>query len=154
MSRQGKNIDQSGTTVKVFYNSACPVCDSGCRLIRNELNSSESSGDAEWLDIHENPAAIDELNSNLEQARERLHVIDTEGRQRVGIDAFIAIKTIVNYISKTINIIYFSFFNCSFHNSNKRIRIIKSRGWSSQVVFLFALELLGWFFSFSFLITS
>ena len=91
MSRQGKNIDQSGTTVKVFYNSACPVCDSGCRLIRNELNSSESSGDAEWLDIHENPAAIDELNSNLEQARERLHVIDTEGRQRVGIDAFIAI---------------------------------------------------------------
>lgn len=73
---------------KVYYNSACPICKAGIESQRQHL---ERCGvdDIEWIDVHTNPKAIAEVNSSLEQVRERLHVKDSDGAINTGIDAFI-----------------------------------------------------------------
>ena len=45
--------------------------------------------DVEWKDVHSNTQFVDELNSDLEQVRKRLHVIDEHGIPHIGFDAFL-----------------------------------------------------------------
>ena len=71
---------------KVYYNSACPVCDAGIRHQRRRLR--DSAGEVEWIDVHRrNEAALD-VASSIEIVRERLHVVDEEGTIHVGAEAF------------------------------------------------------------------
>jgi predicted DCC family thiol-disulfide oxidoreductase YuxK len=75
--------------VKVYYNSACPVCDAGIRYQRRRM---EASGPGvEWIDIHRFPKALQEIGASQEFVRERLHVLDDQGRVRVGSEAFRAL---------------------------------------------------------------
>lgn len=78
----------SGMPGKVYYNSACPVCNAG---IKDQRQRMEKCGinDIEWVDVHTDPDAAAETNSSLEQVRERLHMKDENGRLNIGIDAFI-----------------------------------------------------------------
>lgn len=73
---------------KVYYNSACPVCNAG---IKDQRQRMEHCGikDIEWIDIHSNPDAVSEVNSSLEQVRERLYFKDVNGELHIGADAFI-----------------------------------------------------------------
>ncbi|MBP6057690.1 MAG: DUF393 domain-containing protein [Nitrosomonas sp.] len=75
---------------KVYYNSACPVCNAG---IKDQRQRMEKCGvnDIEWVDVHNNPDTVSEVNNSLEQVRERLHVKDDHGELAVGIDAFICL---------------------------------------------------------------
>lgn len=73
--------------IKVYYNSACPVCKAG---IEAQMDK-ESCCEIQWNDIHTNRALVSEVNSDLEFVRERLHVIDEVGNLHVGFDAFLAI---------------------------------------------------------------
>ncbi|PLC03761.1 DUF393 domain-containing protein [Variovorax sp. RO1] len=67
----------------VYYNSACPVCDAGVCAMRDRL-----SGDSvEWVDVHARPEVLTPLGLQLEDVRERLHLVDASGTQRVGADA-------------------------------------------------------------------
>jgi predicted DCC family thiol-disulfide oxidoreductase YuxK len=73
--------------IKVYYNSACPVCragieDQSCRM------AAQGVDDVEWLDVHANPALAREIGVDLETVRERLHVRGADGALRVGSDAF------------------------------------------------------------------
>jgi predicted DCC family thiol-disulfide oxidoreductase YuxK len=72
---------------KVYYNSACPVCDAG---IKDQRQRMEACGvkDVEWIDVHTRPEAVREVGAPLEQVRERLHVKTEDGRLDVGADAF------------------------------------------------------------------
>jgi len=72
---------------KVYYNSACPVCNAG---IKGQRQRMEACGieDIEWVDVHTNPAAVSEVGASLEQVRERLHVKESDGQLNVGADAF------------------------------------------------------------------
>ncbi len=72
---------------KVYYNSACPVCNAG---INDQRRRMEACGikDIEWVDVHTNPEAVSEVGASLEQVRERLHVKDSNGQLNVGADAF------------------------------------------------------------------
>ena len=72
---------------KVYYNSACPVCNAGIKEQRQRM---EACGikDIEWVDVHTNPEAVSEVGASLEQVRERLHVKDSDGQLNVGADAF------------------------------------------------------------------
>ena len=72
---------------KVYYNSACPVCNAGIKEQRRRM---EACGikDIEWIDVHAQPEAVAEVDASLEQVRERLHVKTSEGRIDVGADAF------------------------------------------------------------------
>ncbi len=45
----------------------------------------------EWKDIHSNPTLVTEINSEIEQVRERLHVVDEHNQIYIGFDAFLTI---------------------------------------------------------------
>jgi predicted DCC family thiol-disulfide oxidoreductase YuxK len=75
-------------STKVYYNSACPVCDAG---IKDQRRRMEACGvkDVEWIDVHTHPDAVSELDAPLEEVRERLHVKTSTGQIDVGADAFL-----------------------------------------------------------------
>ena len=71
---------------KVYYNSACPVCDAGIRYQRRKLEN--SAAEVEWIDVHRSNEAAADVSSNIEFVRERLHVVDENGTVHVGSEAF------------------------------------------------------------------
>jgi predicted DCC family thiol-disulfide oxidoreductase YuxK len=71
---------------KVYYNSACPVCNAGIEYQQRKLG--DSSDEIEWIDVHSRNEAVCDLNQDLEAVRERLHVVDEAGELHVGADAF------------------------------------------------------------------
>lgn len=73
--------------MKVYYNSACPVCKAG---IEGQMEKG-SACEIQWNDIHENNELVSRVNADLEFVRERLHVVDEHGNLQVGFDAFLAI---------------------------------------------------------------
>ncbi|MDP5208473.1 DUF393 domain-containing protein [Microbulbifer sp. 2205BS26-8] len=73
--------------IRVLYNSACPVCNAG--ITAQKRKSTLCAVD--WEDVHLDNNRVKALNLDLEFVRERLHLVDTEGRLRVGYEAFIAI---------------------------------------------------------------
>jgi predicted DCC family thiol-disulfide oxidoreductase YuxK len=72
------------TKVRVFYNSACPVCKAG---IANQRDKTTACS-VEWLDIHHDKTLKNEINAGIENIREQLHVIDEKGQMQVGVNAF------------------------------------------------------------------
>ncbi len=73
---------------KVYYNSACPVCNAGIKDQRRRMTACGIQ-DIEWIDVHTSPNTTSEVGSSLEQIRERLHVTDSNGQLNIGADAFI-----------------------------------------------------------------
>ena len=71
---------------RVYYNSACPVCNAGIKYQQRKLNGCDA--EIEWIDVHSCNEAASEVNSDLEFVRERLHVMDEAGEVHVGADAF------------------------------------------------------------------
>jgi predicted DCC family thiol-disulfide oxidoreductase YuxK len=73
---------------KVYYNSACPVCNAG---IKDQRRRMEACGikDIEWIDVHTHPEAVADVDAPLEAVRERLRVRNPDGKIDVGVDAFI-----------------------------------------------------------------
>ena len=75
---------------KVYYNSACPVCNAGIKDQRRRMEAC-SINDIEWIDVHSDPDALSEVGASLEQVRERLYVKDSDGQLNVGADAFMCL---------------------------------------------------------------
>lgn len=71
-------------STKVFYNSACPVCDAGIAHQKEKMRACN----VEWIDIHTNPSAASKLDTDVEFLRERLHIQDASGKVLVGAAAF------------------------------------------------------------------
>jgi predicted DCC family thiol-disulfide oxidoreductase YuxK len=71
---------------RVYYNSACPVCNAGIGAERRRMQA--CNVDAEWIDIHRDPGRLEEIGASLEFVRKRLHVVDDSGAVRVGAAAF------------------------------------------------------------------
>lgn len=45
----------------------------------------------EWKDVHSNTELVTEIDSELEQKRERLHAVDEHGQIHIGFDAILII---------------------------------------------------------------
>lgn len=75
--------------LKVYYNSACPVCNAGIGAERRRMEA--CAVEAQWIDIHNRPDAVAEIGASQEFVRERLHVVDEAGAIHVGADAFHAL---------------------------------------------------------------
>jgi len=73
--------------IKVYYNSACPVCDAGINAQKNKSSDCK----IDWNDIHTNNELVHDVNDDIEHVRERLHVIDENNEVLVGIHALIAL---------------------------------------------------------------
>jgi hypothetical protein len=75
--------------VKVYYNSACPVCNAGITGQRERMAGCGT--DVDWIDIHRDAKAANEIGAEREFVRERLHVVDESGKVRIGAEAFEAL---------------------------------------------------------------
>ncbi len=71
--------------VAVYYNSACPVCKAGIEAQKGKMEACA----IEWKDVHADNALVTEIGSELEFVRERLHLVDADGKVRVGFEAFL-----------------------------------------------------------------
>jgi len=69
----------------VYYNSACPVCNAGISAEKRRMEA--CAIDAEWIDIHQEPDALQRIGATQEFVRERLHVVDDAGVLHVGAPA-------------------------------------------------------------------
>jgi predicted DCC family thiol-disulfide oxidoreductase YuxK len=78
---------QSKQSATVYYNSACPVCRSGIDAQKGLMDSC----DIAWIDVHQSPESAANLGIDLATIRERLHVVDEQGRLNVGADALSAL---------------------------------------------------------------
>ena len=72
--------------MKVYYNSACPLCDAGIESQRCRM-AEHGTTPIEWIDVHANPGRVLEVGADLAQVRERLHVKTADGAVCVGADA-------------------------------------------------------------------
>ncbi len=75
-------------STKVYYNSACPVCNAGIKDQRRRMEACGIKG-IEWIDVHTHPDVVSELGAPLEKVRERLHLKTSAGQIDVGADAFL-----------------------------------------------------------------
>jgi predicted DCC family thiol-disulfide oxidoreductase YuxK len=78
------------TPARVYYNSACPVCNAGIKDQRRRMQACAAEA-VEWIDVHHNPGAVREVGADLETVRETLHVMTADGRIAKGADAFAAL---------------------------------------------------------------
>ena len=72
-----------------LYNGACPVC--GREIRRYQRLDAMRGGGLAWHDVARSPERLRGLGLDLEAVKERLHVIDADGRIHVGVDAFAVI---------------------------------------------------------------
>jgi predicted DCC family thiol-disulfide oxidoreductase YuxK len=78
-------MTDSTKPMKVYYNSACPVCKAGIETQQGQIENCAVL----WQDVHADNALADEIAGNLEFIRERLHVVNAEGKLLVGFDALL-----------------------------------------------------------------
>ena len=70
--------------MKVYYNSACPVCRRGIDGQRQALEGCE----IEWVDVHAQPERAAETGLELEDVRKELRIVDDKQQLHTGTDAF------------------------------------------------------------------
>jgi predicted DCC family thiol-disulfide oxidoreductase YuxK len=73
--------------IKVYYNSACPVCSAGVTWQMGRDGADEMG----WSDVHSENQLVDEIGADLEFVRERLHAVDENGELQVGFDVILTV---------------------------------------------------------------
>jgi len=75
----------------VWYNTKCPVCNTGIDWQRNRLVRAARAGDIEFRDINVEPDALARFGAGIEDVRRRLHAVDANGTLHVGADCAVSI---------------------------------------------------------------
>ena len=75
----------------VWYNTKCPVCNTGIEWQRRALARAARGGAIEFRDINLEPDALARFGAGIEDIRRRLHAVDAQSRLYVGADCAIAI---------------------------------------------------------------
>lgn len=83
----GNTMNIKSDEIKVYYNSACPVCNAGISAQKDKMSACA----IQWVDVNADSKAVNEISSDLEFVRERLHVLDGNGNLKIGMEAFQAI---------------------------------------------------------------
>ena len=73
--------------VKVFYDGGCGICSREIAYYQKIANPEI----LEWIDIDNNPSYLDDIGISRSQALKILHVQETSGDLKLGIDAFTSI---------------------------------------------------------------
>lgn len=71
----------------VFYDGGCPLC----RREVSHYRRIDSAGCIRWVDIHAQPEALGLYQLSWQQAMQRMHVLESNGRMVTGTRAFIAV---------------------------------------------------------------
>ncbi len=72
-----------------LYNGACPVCRR--EIAHYKRLTACGKNELTWCDISKQPAAIAAWGLDGEAVKRRLHVVDRDGRLRIGVPAFAAL---------------------------------------------------------------
>jgi len=72
-----------------LYNGACPVC--GPEIRRYQRIDARRGGELGWQDVSQSSENLAALGLDVEDVKERLHVVDQSGRIHIGVDAFIVL---------------------------------------------------------------
>ena len=75
----------------VWYNTKCPVCNSGIERQNRRLVRAVRSGVIEFRDINLEPDALTRFGAGVEDVRRRLYGVDPDDRLYVGADCAIEI---------------------------------------------------------------
>jgi len=75
-----------GHRTTIYYNGACPVCDAGVCAMKART----ASDTVAWVDVNSHPEMLAPLGLNLEDVRERLHLVDAGGQLHIGAPAIVA----------------------------------------------------------------
>ena len=86
IDKPGSEACGLGDRPTTLYNGACPVC--GPEVRRYRRIDARRGGDLGWRDIAQDPAILAGLGLDLEDVKERLHVVDGDGHIHIGVDAF------------------------------------------------------------------
>jgi predicted DCC family thiol-disulfide oxidoreductase YuxK len=78
-------------SLTVWYNTKCPVCNTGIDWQRNRLIQAVRQGAIEFRDINAEPDALMRFGADLDDVRRRLHAVDADDRLYVGADCAAAI---------------------------------------------------------------
>lgn len=79
------------TARKVYFNSACPVCNAGVARQRQRMEASGARCDIEWLDINRDEDALAARGVGIDDVRLKIYVEDDRGNLHVGAAAFAAL---------------------------------------------------------------
>jgi predicted DCC family thiol-disulfide oxidoreductase YuxK len=79
------------STLTVWYNTKCPVCNAGIEWQHRRLVRAARAGVIEFRDINLEPDVLSRFGAGVADVRRRLHAVDAEGRLHVGADCAIAI---------------------------------------------------------------
>ena len=84
---------ETPSRIMMFYDGGCPLCSREVAHYRRL----DAGGRIAWIDIHENPWAIDSIGVNHGDAMARLHVRDRAGVIQTGVRAFAAVWDALPY---------------------------------------------------------
>ena len=79
------------TKLTVWYNTKCPVCNTGIKWQSARLVRAARAGAIEFRDINLEPDALSRFGAGVEDVRRRLHGLDGDGGLHVGADCAIEI---------------------------------------------------------------
>ena len=79
------------STLTIFYNTRCPICDAGISYQRRKLIDLVKQGVVEFRDINLEPDALAAHKVTVEDIRRRLHALDGNENLVVGADVAIAL---------------------------------------------------------------
>jgi predicted DCC family thiol-disulfide oxidoreductase YuxK len=75
----------------VWYNTKCPVCNTGIERQRNRLVRAARAGAIEFRDINLEPEALARFGASVDDVRRRLHALDADGKLFVGVEVAVEI---------------------------------------------------------------
>ena len=75
----------------VWYNTRCPVCDTGISWQKKRLREAVKAGRIEFRDINLEPEALTRFGAGIEAIRKRLHATTPDGGLLVGADVAVAV---------------------------------------------------------------
>jgi len=82
--------ETSDPLLKVYYNSACPVCKAGIDFQRARMEKEDTVAAVQWIDVADTPGVLAPLGLDIDDVRRSLHV--ARGNDiHIGADAFIAL---------------------------------------------------------------
>jgi hypothetical protein len=73
---------EMSSTLTVWYNTKCPVCNTGIEWQHRRLLRAARAGVIEFRDINLEPDVLSRFGAGVEDVRRRLHAVDAEGTPR------------------------------------------------------------------------
>jgi len=89
----------SSSTIRVFYDGACPLCRREVKRYQMLMSNKESNKNEEidWVDISNNAAVLNEECINYEDAMRLIHIKDGSGVHQVGLEAMLTLWDKIPY---------------------------------------------------------